>query len=154
MPCSYHSAGHAEKKFQRRFTRYCLGLLRRITNNRDNEIDYNDRCIRLDLPILNNRLHFLSVVFVVKCLYNKFDIPIGDYRAVNPRLTDSSVTFHHQRARAIAAHHSLFHRFPRLWESLPRCVKDTLVLGSSSFINSLRKHLLMPGSRVTLTETV
>ena len=92
-------------------------------------------------------------MFVVKCLYNKFDIPIGDYLVVNSRHTDS-VKFHHQRARANAAHHSLFHRFPRLWESLPRCVTDTLVFGLSSFMNSLRKHLLMPGSRVTLTETV
>ena len=132
------------ERVQRRFTRFCLGLPRRALINHDNDIAYSDRCIQLGLPFLNNRLHFLSLMFVVKCLYNNFDVPINDCIGINSRHVNT-VKFHHLRARTNAAHHSLIHRFPRLWEALPLSVKDTVVFGLSQFNNSLRDHLLTPG---------
>ena len=38
-----------------------------------------------------------------------------------------------------------FYRFPRLWEVLPADVKDTVIYGLSLFINSPKKHSLVPG---------
>ena len=82
---------------------------------------------------------------------NKFDIPI-DLIPVNRRHTEV-VKFCHQMARSNAAHHYLFYRFPRLWEVRPADLKDTVIYGLSLFINSLRKHLLVPGLGDALTHT-
>ena len=75
------------EKVQRRFTRFCLGLPRKALINSNSEIVYSDRCVKLGLPFLNNRIYFLSIVFVIKCLYNIFDIPI-DLIPVNRRHTE------------------------------------------------------------------
>ena len=108
------------ERVQRRFTRSCLGVPRRSTINPDNEISYPTRCIQLGLPFLLNRIHFLSISFVIKCLYNCFDINVHRYIKVNTRHVET-VKFHHQRSIINALHHSLFYRFPRLWEGLPLC---------------------------------
>ena len=134
------------ERVQRRFTRFCLGLPRRALFNSDREMCYTDRCFQLGLPLLNNRIHFLAILFVVKCLHNKFDLPIDNVVVVNP------VKFQHQRARTNAAHHSLFNRFPRLWDALPSEVKDAIVFSLSTFTKLLRDHLLVPGSVVAMTE--
>ena len=134
-----------------RFTRFCLGLPRRALFNSDREMCYTDRCFQLGLPLLNNRIHFLAILFVVKCLHNKFDLPIDNIVVVNPRRSNV-VKFQHQRARTNAAHHSLFNRFPRLWDALPSEVKDAIVFSLSSFTKLLRDHLLVPGSVVAMTE--
>ena len=141
------------EKVQRRFTRFCLGLPRRVLIDSVNEIEYSDRCVKLGLPLLINRVHFLSITFVIKCLYNKFDIDTDTLIPINCRHIES-VKFVHHRARSNAAHHSLFHRFPRLWDELPACIKDTIIHSLSSFTNSLRNHLLVPGEEVPLTKTV
>ena len=99
------------ERVQRRFTRSCLGLPRRTSLNSVNEIDYFTRCAQLGLPLLINRLHFLSISFVVKCLYNSFDVNISNCIQINTRHTDT-VKLHHQSSRTNAFHHSLFIRFP------------------------------------------
>ena len=137
------------ERVQRRFTRSCLGLPRRASLNSVNEIDYFTRCAQLGLPLLINRLHFLSISFVVKCLYNSFDVNISNYIQINTRHTDT-VKFHHQSSRTNAFHHSLFIRFPRIWDSLPVDVKNQIIVGYKPFINALRKHLLTPGVSIAL----
>ena len=83
----------------------------------------------------------------------KFDIPSIDLIPVNRRHTEV-IKFTHQMARSNAAHHSLFYRFPRLWEVLPTDVKETVIYSLSLFVNSFRKHLLVPGLGDALTQTV
>ena len=58
------------------------------------------------------------ISFVIKCLYNCFDIDVHRCIKVDTRHVET-VKFHHQRSRGNALHHSLFYRFPRLWEGLP-----------------------------------
>ena len=139
------------ERVQRRFTRSCLGLPRRASLNSVNEIDYFTRCAQIGCPLLINRLHFLSISFVVKCLYNSFDVNISNYMyiQINTRHTDT-VKCHHQSSRTNAFHHSLFIRFPRIWDSLPVDVKDQIIFGYKQFINALRKHLLTPGVSIAL----
>ena len=105
---------------------------------------YTDRCFQLGLPLLNNRINFLAILFVVKCLHNKFDLPIDNIVVVNPRHSNV-VKFQHQRARTNAAHHSLFNR---LWDALTSEVKDAIVFSLSSFTKLRRDNLLVPGSVV------
>ena len=126
---------------QRRFTRSCLGLPRRASLNSVNIIDCFTRCAQLGLPLLINRLYFLSISFVVKCLYNSFDVNISNYIQINTRHTDT-VKFHHQSSRTNAFHHSLFIRFPRIW--------DQIIFGYKPFINALRKYILTPGVSIAL----
>ena len=102
---------------------------------------------------LSSISYFLSITFVIKCLYNKFDINTDTVIPINC-IHIESVKFVHHRARSNAAHHSLFHRFPRLWDELPACIKYTIIHSLSSFTNSLRNHLLVPGEEVPLTKTV
>ena len=134
------------ERVQRRFTRSCLGLPRRASLNSENEIDYFTRCAQLGLPLLINRFHFLSISFVVKCLYNSFDVNISNYIQINTRHIDT-VKFNYQSSRTNAFHHSLFIRFPRIWDSLP---KAQIIFGYKPFINALRKHLLTPGVSIGL----
>ena len=122
------------ERVQRRFTRFCLGLPRRALCNSDREMCYTDRCFQLGLPLLNNRIHFLAILFVVKCLHNKFDLHIDNIVVVNPRHSNV-VKCQHQRARTNAAHHSLFNRFPRLWDALPLEVKYAIVLALVRLLN-------------------
>ena len=53
-------------------------------------------------------------------------------------------------SRTNAFHHSLFIRFPRIWDSLPVDVKDQMIFGYKPFINALRKHILTPGVSIAL----
>ena len=137
------------ERVQRRFTRSCLGLPRRASLNSVNEIDCFTRCAQLGLPLLINRLHFLSISFVGKCLYNSFDVNISNYIQINTRHTDT-VKFHHQSSRTNAFHHSLFIRFPRIWDSLPVDVKDQIIVGYKPFLNALREHILTHGVSIAL----
>ena len=52
----------------------------------------------------------LLILFVVKCLYNSFDVNISNYIQINTRHTDT-IKFHHQSSRTDAFHYSLFIRF-------------------------------------------
>ena len=47
-------------------------------------------------------------------------------------------------------HHSLFYRFPRLWEGLPLNVRKLVISGLLPFITELRKHILSPGTNLDL----
>ena len=117
---------------------------RRASLNSVNEIDYFTRCAQLGLPLLINRLHFILISFVVKCVYNSFNVNISNFIQINTRHTDT-VKFHNQSSRTNAFHHLLFIRFPRIWDSLHVDVKDQIIFGYKPFINVLRKHILTPG---------
>ena len=127
---------------QRRFTRSCLGLPRRhIANGNSSNMEYSVRCTKLGLPSLLNRLNFLSVVFVAKCLYNKFDLTLDGIVKLNPRHTEQ-VKFVHHASRTVALHESLFVRFPRLWDSLPNDVTESILLSLNLFTSKLRIYWL------------
>ena len=84
---SLHTHQLLIEKVQRRFTRSCLGLPKRARPN-------NTRCKKLGIPLLINRLHFLSISFVVKCLYNKIDASIHSFVTINSRHCDSVKFLH------------------------------------------------------------
>ena len=86
----------------------CIHGLRSEGVNSDNEISYPARCIQLGLPFLLNRIHFLSISFVIKCLCNCFDIDVHRYIKVNTRHVET-VKFHHQRSRTNALHTCIIH---------------------------------------------
>ena len=128
------------EKVQRRFTRCCFGLPRRHIhiNNKDN-IEYSERCTRLGLPLLMNRLEFLSISFAAKCLCRKFDIPILNYLALNTRHLNT-VKFWHLQSRTNAFYQSLFVRFPRIWDSLVLNTRNSILYDITPFLTNLRKH--------------
>ena len=101
----------------------------------------NKRLSILHLPPLYNRLVFLTVSFIIKCLYRYNSIPTTFLPVPNTRKTET-LLFKHQYSRTNCLKFSSFIFFPRIYESLPRDLRDLCLEPSyKPFINSLRDHL-------------
>ena len=137
-PSSVSDQGSLER-VQRRFTRCCLGLPRKqISILNKNNIEYSERCTRLGLPFMMNRLYFRSISFIAKCLYLKFDLPILNFISINARHSDT-LKFCHVHSRTNAFHQSLYVKFPRMWDSLDPDTRNSLLFSLTSFLARLRK---------------
>ena len=82
---------------------------------------------------------YLRTMFVVGCLWGKFDISWEDYIKVNTSNSRQAVNvdFRHFRSRTDAYHNSLFVSFPRIWFTLPDDVSSEIVFNSFSFSRRL-----------------
>ena len=100
---------------------------------------------KLPVPAYNHRPDqrhtFLGIMFVVGCLWGKYDISWEDYIKVNTSYSRQAVNvdFRHFRSRTDAFHNSLFVSFPRIWSTLPDDVSSEIVLNLFSFSRSLRR---------------
>ena len=84
----------------------------------------------LIFPPLFPTLDYLRTMFVVGCLWGKYDISWEDYIKVNTSNSRQAVNvdFRHFRSRTDAFHNSLFVSFPRIWSTLPDDVSSEIVL--------------------------
>lgn len=123
---------------QRRFTRFCFpGPWR-------NRPSYTVRLQTLDIPTVNNRFLYLRVMFIIGCLWSKYNIHWSDLIQVNThnsRLAANLNFLHHYHSRTDAFHNSLFVSFPRLWSLIPVNISNIAVFSKQSFSFSLRRHL-------------
>ena len=76
MSVPSHPPGNFRKSSKAFHSVFSWTTKTRSTINSDNEISYPARCIQLGLPFLLNRINFLSISFVIKYLYNCFDIDV------------------------------------------------------------------------------
>ena len=132
-----HQKNHIQclETVQRRFTKSCLPY------NIATLLSYEERLKKINLPPLYNRLIYLSVSFVVKCLYKHNNIPSSFLPQPNNRKTDV-LLFKHQYNRTNCAKFSLFSLFPRFVNSLPCDLRDLCLEPSCKcFLNALRDHL-------------
>ena len=132
-----HQKNHIQsiETIQRRFTKSCFPF------NIASSLSYEQRLSKLNLSPLYNRLLYLSISFVINCLYKYIDIPSHFLPQPNTRKTDS-LLFKHQCCRTNCVKFSLFTLFPRLFNSLPRNLRNlSLEPSPKDFLNSLRDHL-------------
>ena len=97
--------------------------------------EFTDRLNFLNLPTIEQRLKFLSIIFIVKCLYNLNDFNIFDFIEINSRHLET-VSFKHKFARTNAFKNSLFINFPRLWQSISPEIRMLILDGFNCFKNS------------------
>ena len=99
---------------QRSFTRYCF------PGRWHSRPSYDTGLQILDIPTTISRLDYLRTMFVVGCLWGKYDISWDDYIKVSTSNSRQAVNvdFRHFRSRTDAFHNSLFVSFPRIWSTL------------------------------------
>ena len=126
---------HKLEGVQRSFTRYCF------PGPWHSRPSYDTRLQILDIPTTISRFDYLRTMFVVGCLWGKYDISWEDYIKVNTSNSRQAVNvdFRHFRSRTDAFHNSLFVSFPRIWSTLPDDVSSEIVLNLFSFSRSLRR---------------
>ena len=107
---------HKLEGVQRSFTRYCF------PGPWHSRPSYDTRLQILDIPTTISRFDYLRTMFVVGCLWGKYDISWEDYIKVNTSNSRQAVNvdFRHFRSRTDAFHNSLFVSFPRILVHLTR----------------------------------
>ena len=111
------------ERVQRTATRLALKQRRGV-------MSYEDRLQHLHWHPLTNRRNYLLSAFVFKVLHGTAhceSILTGVF--INPRHLDS-LTFRHLSARTDSLFHSPSHRFPRLWDTIPRHSRSCCNLSS------------------------
>jgi hypothetical protein len=127
---------HKLEGVQRRFTRYCF------PGPWHSHPSYSTRLQTLNIPTTISRFDYLRVMFVVGCLWGKYDFSWEDYVKVNTfhSRQAANVDFRHIfRSRTDAFHNSLFVAFPRIWSTLPNDVSSEIVFSLFSFSRNLRR---------------
>ena len=116
------------EKLQRRATKYML---------HDYQLDYKSRLCQLDLLPLMYQLEFIEVIFFItqlNCRSSSFDIlNYFTFSSSTTRCGSHNKLIHSSKTSS-AARNTFFHRFPRLWNSLPP-------INLSSSITSLKRSI-------------
>ena len=116
------------ENLQRRATKYIL---------HDYHLDYKSRLRQLKLLPLMYQLEFIEVVFFItqlNCRSSSFDILNYFSFSFSTTCCASHSKLIHSSRTLSAAHNTFFHRFPRLWNSLPP-------INLSSSITSLKRYI-------------
>ena len=119
------------EKLQRRATKYML---------QDYQLDYKSRLCQLKLLPLMYRLEFIEVIFFItqlNCRSSSFDILNCFSFSSSTTRCGSHKKLIHSSKTSSAARNTFFHRFPRLWNSLPPINLSSSITSLKRFIKSV-----------------
>lgn len=106
---------------QRSMTRYILGYPESLT--------YRERCIDLNLMPLSYRREISDLVFLFKCMHDVYDVNFNDnfnFVTTQSRLrsADNGILLRGNLVSTECFKHSYFNRVTRMWNRLPRNMRD------------------------------
>lgn len=129
-----HQTNHINtlEKIQKRLARACIPAPRGV-------LKYSTRLERLDFMSVCNRYTYLTISFVSKCLYGRYDLDPFEYISVNSFRKDT-LKFHHKYARTDGFKFNVFNRFPAFFDQLPQETRDQLLFSISGFLSNLKEH--------------
>ena len=108
---------------QRSMTRYILGY--------PDSLNYRERCIDLNILPMSFRREISDLVFLHKCIHGVYDVDINEnleFVTVQSRLRSGNqgTLLRNQRVATDTFKYSYFNRVVRMWNALPRNLRDCL----------------------------
>ena len=132
-----HKVGSINRleSIQRRATRLAL-------KQRRGQMPYEERLQMLNWNSLKLRRTYCTMAFITKCLFKHIQCPVvNSLVVVNPRHLED-LKFRHLFARKDGLHFSAIHEFPRLWDTLPSDLRNSvLTVSFSTWCSHLKSHL-------------
>ena len=115
-----------------------------ISYQEANFLSYHERLAIINLlhTPLYNRMVYLSISFVVKCLHGFYDISNYNILPKPSSRRAHYLTFTHEFARTNCLKYCCLHVLPRFWDTLPRPITELCIdISVYPFLNTLRNFL-------------